>query len=533
MQSNEIFKEIANTALVGTERKKFSPSALDGELGATFTKLDSSNPEKVLQQAAGILAVYNLAGKLPPSTAGALPEPCDLDDLPLISLKSSWHLDRLMIGKNQDLLEEWLLKVAKLNKRVPASHLILLLDYGRQNTAKRELVMPVLGKRGLWLAKQNQTWNYATGYEEVIDWETAGRAERLVYLARLRKKEPAQARELLQTAWKQEKAADRAALLKTFEMNLSLDDEPFLETALDDRSSEVNKVAADLLADLPESSLCQRMLERLIPSVIFRVDDTLDLNLNRMTELEKNKEYLRDKIEFSEYIFYNYSGRRKISDKEQTFIKLLSCVKPSKWSDLIRRPPEKLLMAALNGDYFQPLMFGWIKATLRFKDVEWARAILNFRYGEGKSAKFQLEDHENQLIFCLPKEEQETFIAKILETETKNFSRIHEIVEEIASGWSLDFSRQILSFVIEKILAGSSQPVYLLSGILESLIAKMPFEFCDEIINTLTSQGLQEKLNSSNAKNRPNYEAEIESVVSLAKFRQEILKEILRDSKGA
>ena len=45
-----------------------------------------------------------------------------------------------------------------------------------------------------------------------------------------------------------------------------MDDEPFLESALDDRSREVRQQAADLLTRLPDSRLALRMAERAGPA---------------------------------------------------------------------------------------------------------------------------------------------------------------------------------------------------------------------------------------------------------------------------
>ena len=51
---------------------------------------------------------------------------------------------------------------------------------------------------------------------------------------------------------------------------MSLDDETFLEAALDDRRKEVRGAAADLLARLPESALRRRALERALPLLKFK-----------------------------------------------------------------------------------------------------------------------------------------------------------------------------------------------------------------------------------------------------------------------
>src|SRR5262249_3150418 len=76
---------------------------------------------------------------------------------------------------------------------------------------------------------------------------------------------PLNARELLASTWQQEPPEDRAAFLASLEVGLSMDDEPFLESTLDDRRQTVRQKAAELLARLPDSRLVGRMIERLTP----------------------------------------------------------------------------------------------------------------------------------------------------------------------------------------------------------------------------------------------------------------------------
>jgi len=97
------------------------------------------------------------------------------------------------------------------------------------------------------------------------EWETGSRPARLLLLAELRGSAPALARSLLESTWATERADDRAAFLATLARGLSIDDQPLLESALDDRSKEVRRAAAELLTSLPDSRRAQRMLARALP----------------------------------------------------------------------------------------------------------------------------------------------------------------------------------------------------------------------------------------------------------------------------
>jgi hypothetical protein len=78
----------------------------------------------------------------------------------------------------------------------------------------------------------------------------------------MRSIDPAGARRLLESTWGTETPEDRAAFVALLATGLSMDDEPFLEAALDDRRKDVRQAAAGLLWRLPGSRLGARMAER-------------------------------------------------------------------------------------------------------------------------------------------------------------------------------------------------------------------------------------------------------------------------------
>jgi hypothetical protein len=231
-----------------------------------------------------VVALARQAGRLPAQRAQSSAPACDEDDLPLCPERAVQHLVALLGGGAQrGLLPEWLAELAQRGRRVPAAQLPALLDLGRTQPDLRSAILPALGKRGVWLAAQNPDWGYASSklrglrteseteslspQSSVLctEWETGARAERAALLIDARKHAPELARELLKLTWATEKADDRSAFVSTFEHNLSMADEPLLESILDDRSKEVRRAAAALLVRLPESRLVQRMTARARP----------------------------------------------------------------------------------------------------------------------------------------------------------------------------------------------------------------------------------------------------------------------------
>ena len=164
-------------------------------------------------------------------------------------------------------LQEWIAAAAGAGQRVSDEYLPRYLSYFERRNDLPEHFYDVLGKRGCWLARQNENWAYAVLPENDAEWELASLPARLHYSRRLRAADPSRGRALVESVWKSESAENRSRLIAAFEVNLNLSDEPFLEAALDDRANSVRSIAATLLARLDGSAYQQRMIERAKPLI--------------------------------------------------------------------------------------------------------------------------------------------------------------------------------------------------------------------------------------------------------------------------
>lgn len=186
--------------------------------------------------------------------------------------------------REEYVLAEVLTAMQAAGKRFPHHFLASLLErvlskswFGkRQAEDWLERLLPTLGERGRWLmVQQSASWKevvYPTEsaeawQEQQARFATGTWSERHTVLRQLRQRDAEAARDLLATTWQYDTAAHRRKFLETFAVGLSMQDEAFLEQALQDKSRLVRKAAADLLARLPESAYVQRIkarLERLI-----------------------------------------------------------------------------------------------------------------------------------------------------------------------------------------------------------------------------------------------------------------------------
>ena len=352
--------------MIGSERQPLTLPPVDGPLGALLAGLDTARPEQALLGAAAAVWLYRQAGQLPAVGDSLRVEPCEADELPPCSPGAGGHLAIMLGGEHRGLLSEWLATLAAAHRRVPDEHLPDLLDLGRNSEDLRPAVLSALGPRGRWLAAQNPDWDYVAGALDGDAWHTGSRAARLALLRRLRETDPDRARDLLTSTWAEETPEDRAAFLAAFETGPSIADEPFLEAAPDDRRKEVRRAAAELLARLPESGLCRRMIARTRPLLALTGFGGRRLKVTLPDACDR--EMVRDGIE--------PKPRSGMGERAWWLQQMLAAVPPWFWCDALGAGPRDLLEAARDGEWRAPLEAGWAQATQRHADADWAEALL-------------------------------------------------------------------------------------------------------------------------------------------------------------
>lgn len=245
--------ELVSTALLGTGRRRVDPAGLP----APVRPLVTGEAEEALLTAAAVLANYRRAGHVPTRPDTRLPA-AERDARPLVPPGARRRLLRMP----SELLAEWLRAVHEKGMRVPPEHLPALAEAARTRPGLRPPLAAVAGPAGSWLGERNPEWSFLVTVADHRAWELGTPLQRREWLRRTLATDPGAARTALASTWTREPAGERAELLAVLGEHLVPDDEPFLETALDDRAGQVRETAAELLARLPGSRLAARMRER-------------------------------------------------------------------------------------------------------------------------------------------------------------------------------------------------------------------------------------------------------------------------------
>lgn len=533
---SELWDNLVTTALLGTERRPMAQAQANEALGTALAQFDPNDQERTLLGASALLSLYQQAGMVPTIAQRPKLAPSATDERPMCSARASQHLGMMLDGKYGAVLGEWLEALTQAGQRVPETMLPSLLDTCRTNKDIHQLLHPVLGKRGHWLAAQNPAWHYASinvaaseenndqADEELTEtWETSDRTQRMALLRQLRQQRPDKARELLLTTWAKEKARDRKDFLDTFIVGVSQADEPFLEYALDDRSKEVRNVAVGLLIGLPESRLVQRMIDRVAP--IFTYTSQPEPKLTVEIALLEKFDAAMQRDQIVETPPYTWGNVRKIGKKAWWLRQMLEAIPPKYWTNVWDASPEDLLEAAAQSNWnwgiqdedlleataqidwsTTILISAWAAATMDYADPAWANTFL-------EQTTFKSRFMCEELFEVLPPEQREAYLMSILQKRT---DITEHLFQQCQHRWSPEFTKAVLDSIRSSIKNADTRTIHANISLVSNIGLYTPPTMLDAVTNGWPTD----------AEVWHNMEAAVEACIDTVQFRQDMLKEL-------
>ena len=345
---------------VGTSRATFAiDDDLPAPLCASLAAANGAAPDERLWLTLGALDLWNRAGHSPRAASAAPIQACPPESRRPCPKRAQDALAVLLQDIHPQTRAEFLRLADAHQHYLPPRFLPGALALGTRVRELRELIAPVLGQRGIWLARQNPDWAWAaSGATASADlWETGSITERVAALRTVRAVDPQAGLAALAASWASEPPESRASLIACLRVGLGLNDEAFLDSALDDRRKEVRAAAQALLASLPGSALAQRMQARLAP--LLRYERRM-LGANRLdvSLLEaRDKAALRDGI--------GAAAHYSLGEKAGWLVDMLAVIPPGHWTSSFDLSPAQCLKLAEASDFQHALLRGWASATER------------------------------------------------------------------------------------------------------------------------------------------------------------------------
>lgn len=471
-------EEITIAAILGAGRQPFRAPPAEGALGVLLAQLAGRDSEETLLTAAGLVGAYERAGTLPARTDEPLPDAASADTIPVVSAAAGEMLAQMLGGSRREILVEALSLMADRGRRAPEPLLPVLLDLGERSAEYRRRVVPVLGARGRWLAGLNDAWEYARGVDPSAVpgdtaqiraiWEESGRDARASLLRHLREQDPQQARVLLESTWKSDPAEHRALFTAILAEGLSMDDEPFLESALDDRSKEVRRAAAETLARLPESALAGRMWERAKPLLAIVGGSAGGLAV--LLPDGPDTAAIRDGIDPAARL----AG---LGDRASLLAQTISAVAPHRWEEALDASPEQLLMLAQRTEWADALIVGWIRGANRTANASWLELLIRYFLASPKVKSWSPENLPD--IDLLPESVAENVLADALRDGAADDSNpVWTLLPRYRRSCGLTLSRALLDAIRARV-AARPQDAWSLGRYLHDLALKVPPTLAD------------------------------------------------------
>ncbi len=371
-----LMSEATASALVGFDRRP-PPAILAGDpIGGALSGLGTKEPASRLLSVAAAASLYGRVGRKPSVDPSPAPEPCPPDDLPECLPAQAKRLRRMLKNEFWQHLNVWTELLATSGRRVPADVLVNVLERLENQQIDAEFSGRILGRRGRWLAAKHPKWKKYAGVEPEDDpqrvWETGSLHERLNVLKPLRLSDPERCRELVVSTFATEPADTRAELLRQFTSGLSMDDEPFLEAALDDRGKEVRGEAAEILKKLPESRLCHRMIERCRGLLSWK-RGMLGLGHGSLVvepPAACDKAMLRDGVAIK-------SPFTNLGERAWWLKEIVSATPPEAIAKMLGVSPSEIVEASLKTEWKLALWFAWSVSAIRHGDGDWAEQLFD------------------------------------------------------------------------------------------------------------------------------------------------------------
>ncbi|WP_233434546.1 DUF5691 domain-containing protein [Nocardia yamanashiensis] len=482
---DETLAELVSTALVGTARRATHTAELPAPVAALAASLtsrptasSSEVPTAADENPAGVarLDLTTTAGEEAgaagdPAVAlletvglqdcfargGVLPETAELgavsddDGRSVLPRAAAGRLAKLLTT-NSPFLAEWFAAAGPYDYRVPDGLVSVVLERAKGLAAHREPLLRMAGARGRWLAGLHPGWRtlVRADFGDPAVWSHGRPAERRQWLAQVRREDAGAAREALAASWDTESGAGKAELLAILGPGLSLADEDLLERALDDRRAEVRRLAADLLARLPDSAFAGRMAGRAQAWLNFGAGP-LRPRLTTTGPGVLDDSARRDGVGDSYgYTSYRADGAPDLSGE---WLQRVVAGTPLRHWERVLGSAEQAMEVAVAEEIRGALFAGWADAALAQRNPEWARVL--FASYAATPAGAADSDKLRELFALQPLPDQVRHLRRL---DSSWLAEIESLLRAVPHPWPDAMAEHVLRLLLERAQLSADRP---------------------------------------------------------------------------
>ncbi|MBB5912369.1 hypothetical protein BJY24_001236 [Nocardia transvalensis] len=435
--------DLTSAALLGTARRVPETAGLPGPVAAAART--TGDPAAALLEIAVLQDTFERGGTIPSTTT--LPDPAGDDERPLLPKPAGYRLTRLL-AERSPFLPEWFEAAARHDYRAPDALCAALLDHAKTQVALREPLIRLAGVRGAWLARHAPHWHalVRADPESADVWSHGRPAERRAWLAALRARDPRAARETLAASWRTEPGPVRAELLAVLAVDLTPDDEPLLESALDDARAEVRRTAADLLARLTDSAFARRMEER-VTRWITLAGDRMSAHLPHALDDAARRDGLADRTGATAF---RLDGAPDVAAE---WLRRTVAATPLPHWDTVFATPERAVRIRMADEMLGPIFAGWADAALAQRDSRWAATLFEVLTATPTlGADLELR---RELFALLPLAERVRYLRRL---DSNWLADVELLVRAVPRPWPRPLAEHLLHLLFDRAQLAAARP---------------------------------------------------------------------------
>jgi hypothetical protein len=426
----EFWNNIIHSAMMGTDKKMIGVQELPADLAevaALVNEKITTDKEARFLQLAALAFSYRQSGVMPLQKEGVSLAPCPAEEKPYCNMAAMQVLKNILAEESIPLLKFWLAHCSSKNQVVQPELLPALLSAGLQHKTLQPLITDCCGKRGEWLGRFNEPWNFSSNQTNEQRWQTGTPEQRRAVLKEMRISDPALGLEWLQQTWPQEDANTKTSLLEILSENISDNDLPFLESLSTEKSKKVRDEANNLLKQLPGSAVVKQYEELLKRTVSLKKEKAL-LGLSSKMVL-----HFQLPAQIEESIFKTgiekLSSTKEFTDDEYIIFQLIRHVPPVFWEQQLGDSFQNIIGHFQKDETGKKLFPALVLAIKNFNDHQ--RAIYMMQYSE----VFYID-----IIPLLPLQQQDHYSNKFFD---QHQDTIIGFASEMKTEWSIELTRNI------------------------------------------------------------------------------------------